>query len=127
MKIGSLELNHPDQYTQSYWAGCIVALADKYGIEYKFSVVEAMTHFYSLKELFGPVTWAILKTRRRFQDYIKAYELLAYQATWPESMIGSYQEFIVGYFMLYRRSKYRQQRSGERTRNLQLLQGILES
>jgi hypothetical protein len=105
----------PEQHTQSYWAGCILAMLDRYYPDYNFSFVEAVTHYHALKELVGPTTWAILKTRRKFQDLITNYEETAYQPYKPRCVIGGYQEFIIGYNTVYANSSLRRIRNKERS------------
>lgn len=120
-----MKLKYPEQYTQAYWAGTIVALLDHWKPDNKVSIAQAMIHFHSLKELIGSTIWATLKTRHGYQPYIHMYEALTYQPRLPKSMIGGPREFIFGYYSIARREQHRRKANRERSQDIQFLQSYL--
>lgn len=126
MLSDDISLKTPEQYTQAYWAGAIMALLDHWKPNHGISIAQAMVHFHALQELIGPATWTMMKTRRGFERYIYMYERLIYQPTLPKSMIGGAREFIFGYYSIARREQHRRKVNLERSHALQLLQSYLQ-
>lgn len=127
MLSDDISLSKPEQYTQAYWSGAIMALLDHWKPLHGVSLVEAMVHFHALQELIGPATWMSMKTMRAFEQYIYMYEKLTYQPMLPKSMIGGAREFIFGYYSIARRDKHRRKVNVKRARDLPVLQSYLQA
>lgn len=125
MQFDVSSLNIPEQYTQAYYAGAIMALLDHWKPNHGISIAQAMVHFHALQELTGPVLWTELKTKYRYQYYTQMYERLIYQPYLPKSMIGGAREFIFGYYSIARRERHRRKANKERTQDIKILQQYL--
>lgn len=121
IKIGSITLSShtPESFTQAYQAGIITAMVENFlPQEFKVSFVECLSHFHSLRELFGERLWQKLRTHHKFRSRVKVYESLTYQPFLPRSIIGGYKEFCLGYAKSHRPSRTKRKLDSERTKDL---------
>ncbi len=129
VKIGSIILSdtRPETFTQAYHAGVITAMVENYLPTYfKFTLVECMISFHSLRELFGERLWQKLKTLVKFRERVRTYELLTYQTYLPRTMIGGSKEFCLGYAKSHKKSRTKRKLDLERVRDLDIIVQYLD-